>query len=73
VQGNSLTPQKVCQCLFAALLKKAVLHHRNRFLTDLGLKVNIFFHFFSLFSILDGLTRQKQQVLGHVLAKDLTL
>jgi hypothetical protein len=58
---------------FCSLSQKAVLHHRKRFLTDLRAKVNIFFHFFSLFSLFCGLTGQKQQVLGHIFARAVSL
>jgi hypothetical protein len=40
--------QKVCQPFFAFSLKKVVLHRRERVFTELRLKVNLFFHFFSL-------------------------
>jgi len=43
--------QKVCQPFFAFSLKKVVLHHWERFLTDLRLNVNLFFLFFFTFFV----------------------
>jgi hypothetical protein len=43
--------QRVCQPFFAFSLKKVVLHRRERVFTESRLKVNLFFHFFSLFLV----------------------
>jgi hypothetical protein len=67
VRDDSLKLQKVCQPFFAFCLKKVVLHHWKRSLTNLRLNVNLFLHFFSFSFVLAvsiELAKAKQAGIG---------